>query len=100
MVEPLPDQLRWAVGFPVASPERAMRVAGEQWPGLRETAVEITRRTPLLGLVAKLLPTSDAGDVIDEHPTGRVPCLVVERADHPVIAASPWPASRSMTCSP
>ena len=75
IVEPLPDQLRWAVGFPGRVAERAMRAAGEQWPGLRETAVEITQRTPLLGLAAKLLPTSDAGDVIDEHPTGRAPRL-------------------------
>ena len=91
MVEPLPDQLRWAVGFPGRVAERAMRSAGEQWPGLRETAVEITQRTPLLGLAAKLLPTSDAGDVIDEHPTGRAPASVVERADHPISPLRPGP---------
>ena len=73
--EPLPDQLRWAAGFPGRVAERAMRAAGEQWPGLRETAVEVTQRTPLLGAVANLLPTSDAGDVFDEHPTGRAPRL-------------------------
>ena len=46
IVGPLPDQLRWAAGFPGRVAERAMRAAGEQWPGLRETAVEITQRTP------------------------------------------------------
>ena len=75
IVGPLPDQLRWAAGFPGRVAERAMRAAGEQWPGLRETAVEVTQRTPLLGAAAKLLPTSDAGDVFDEHPTGRAPRL-------------------------
>ena len=35
----------------------------------------MTQRTPLLGAVANLLPTSDAGDVFDEHPTGRAPRL-------------------------
>ena len=75
IVGPLPDQLRWAAGFPGRVAERAMRAAGEQWPGLRETAVEVTQRTPLLGAAARLLPTSDAGDVFDEHPTGRAPRL-------------------------
>lgn len=75
LVEPLPDQLRWAAGFPGRLAERALRAAGEQWPGLRETAVEVTQRTPLLGAVANLLPSSEAGDVFNEHPTGRAPRL-------------------------
>ena len=73
IVGPLPDQVRWAAGFPGRLAERALRVAGEQWPGLRETVVEVTQRTPLLGAAANLLPTSDAGDVFDEHPTGHAP---------------------------
>ena len=75
LVGPLPDQVRWAAGFPGRLAERALRAAGEQWPGLRETVVEVTQRTPVLGAVANLLPTSDAGDVFDEHPTGRAPRL-------------------------
>jgi WS/DGAT/MGAT family acyltransferase len=75
ILEPLPDQLRWAAGFPGRVAERVLRSVGEQWPGLRETAVEVTQRTPLLGAVASLLPTSDAGDIVDEHPTGRAPRL-------------------------
>ena len=75
LVGPVPDQLRWAAGFPGRLAERALRAAGEQWPGLRETAVEVTQRTPVLGAVANLLPTGKAGDVFDEHPTGRAPRL-------------------------
>ena len=75
LVAPMPDQLRWAAGFPGRLAERALRAAGEQWPGLRETAVEITQRTPVLGAVANLLPTGKAGDLLDEHPTGRAPRL-------------------------
>jgi WS/DGAT/MGAT family acyltransferase len=72
---PLPDQLRWAAGFPGRLADRALRSAGEQWPGVRETAVEVILRTPGLDGLARLLPTSEAGDIIDEHPTGRAPRL-------------------------
>ena len=75
IVGPVPDQVRWAAGFPGRVAERALRAAGEQWPGLRETAVELTQRTPALGALANLLPTGRAGDLIDEHPTGRAPRL-------------------------
>ena len=91
IVEPLPDQLRWAAGFPGRVAERAMRAAGEQWPGLRETAVEITQRTPLLGAAAKLLPTSDAGDVYRRAPDRPGAAAVVERADHPAPPLRPRP---------
>lgn len=72
---PLPDQVRWAVGFPGRLAERALRAAGQQWPGLRDTAVEVVRRSPGLGVVNALLPTSEAGDILDDHPTGRAPRL-------------------------
>ena len=72
---PLPDQLRWAAGFPGRLADRALRSAGEQWPGVRETAVEVILRTPGLDGLARLLPTSEAGELIDEHPTGRAPRL-------------------------
>ncbi|MET0458920.1 MAG: wax ester/triacylglycerol synthase family O-acyltransferase [Ilumatobacteraceae bacterium] len=72
---PLPDQLRWAAGFPGRLADRALRSAGEQWPGMRETAVEVIHRTPGLDAIARMLPTSEAGDIIDEHPTGRAPRL-------------------------
>ncbi len=72
---PLPDQLRWAAGFPGRLSERAMRSAGEQWPGMRETMVELVQRTPGMSMLASMMPMSRAGDVIDEYPTGRAPRL-------------------------
>ena len=66
-----------AVGGRVPRPPRrsGAAVGGEQWPGMRETAVEVIHRTPGLDGLARLLPTSEAGDIIDEHPTGRAPRL-------------------------
>jgi WS/DGAT/MGAT family acyltransferase len=75
LIGPLPDQLRWAAGFPSRVTERTLQAAGERWPGLRDTVIELTQRTPGLAGAARLLPTGGAGDVIDEHPTGRAPRL-------------------------
>ena len=75
LIGPLPDQLRWAAGFPGRLTERTLRAAGERWPALRDTAIELTQRTPGLAAAARLLPTGEAGDVVDEHPTGRAPRL-------------------------
>ena len=80
---PLPDQLRWAAGFPGRLAERALRAAGQQWPGLRETTVEVAQRTPGLSSVAQLLPTGRAGEILDEHPTGRAPRLSFNTAVTP-----------------
>ena len=70
---PLPDQIRWAAGFPSRLTERAMRSAGEQWPGLRETVVEVTQRTPGLSMLASLMPMGrrPARSSTSTRPVGR-----------------------------
>jgi diacylglycerol O-acyltransferase / wax synthase len=75
VVSSMPDQARWAAGFPSRLAERVLMTATQQWPGFRETAVEVALRTPGLSNLVSRLPTAAAGEVIDEHPTGRAPRL-------------------------
>ena len=80
---PLPDQLRRAAGFPGRLASRALqRPRRASWPGCGETAVEIVQRTPGLSTDRPAACRPASGEVIDEHPTGRAPRAVVERADH------------------
>lgn len=74
LVGSTPDQLLTAAGFPGRLLSRASRAIGDQLPGLTETAVEVARRTPGLGAMAKMLPAPSADDGL-EHPTGRAPRL-------------------------
>lgn len=72
----LPDQARWAAGFPGRVAARAWQNIGEQLPTVRDTVVETVRRTPGLETVARLLPGDGADvDLLDDTSVGRAPRL-------------------------
>jgi diacylglycerol O-acyltransferase / wax synthase len=75
LVDPLPDQLRRAAGFPVRLARRATRSIGEQLPGWQVTAAEVAARTPGMGPFAPFFSMAADTRVGHEHPTGRAPRL-------------------------
>ena len=90
-VGPLPDQLRWAAGFPGRLAERALRAAGEQWPGLRETAVEIIHRTPGLDALGRAAADERRRRRLRRAPDRSGAAAVVQRADHRAPPVRPRP---------
>jgi diacylglycerol O-acyltransferase / wax synthase len=75
LVDPVPDQLRHAAGFPLRLARRASKSVGDQLPGLRLMASEFASRTPGLGGLAPVLGIGAGVPDGDEHPTGRAPRL-------------------------
>ncbi|WP_420452351.1 wax ester/triacylglycerol synthase domain-containing protein [Ilumatobacter sp.] len=74
IIDPVPDQIRRGLGFPVRVAGRAAAAVADQLPGLGATAHEVARRWPGLRTAARLVPRRDREDD-HEHPTGRAPRL-------------------------
>jgi WS/DGAT/MGAT family acyltransferase len=80
LIGPVPSQVRHAAGFPRRVTERTVRAVRDQLPGWLEATTEMTRRTPELDRIARLLPAAKPRDGDTQHATLRAPRLSFNEA--------------------